>query len=599
MSGENSMGFPFSDHIDLLAQWLDGRPGIVGELERQLFGARGKAHAQSGDREPIAGIFNACFVASPAIFQHLSRLHGQLHAAHLADGFEPVRQDGYSRELDPVELVFRACHYWDVTRWPGTKGRLAYAQNLYAVFILRQLEHLSLRIWDSSTALGASDGNEHAAVRLQHVQRLLDLLNEGGRSADGIRLVRDARWLIQTAQGPLTRHVTPYFIKAANVSALSEEDRLEVHKAGAVLAGGHLRSQLRHLSWRTGWAFDDPRLLALTRSSNAMDMALLVHDLVPLLEAYSAACVRHDSRTRLALADAILQGLSADPELLLTRLDLLGPSTMIEDLFLDLRNAKAAGYTETGGVHRKYLSRYSELVRRTVESLQQDSRAFDPADAAYSPLGIVYGFCADLFSNMVLNTLRSTSSPDLSLEDMFISRERLEEKETQAHEWERLPKREGEPNAFEHSKEWAAQMYVRLTGALEARAVRPAEPNASRFPKSCLYVVPRGVAIDSLPDGVLPAGIVSAHEHCLTSDVARARISGATALSADRLIADRAEGRFLACAYSDGAWFGVSKVPVTLCLSQGKDVLIADVPPAVVDQLRTVYADLLVVIPPA
>ena len=166
---------------------------------------------------------------------------------------------------------------------------------------------------------------------------------------------------------------------------------------------------------------------------------------------------------------------------------------MIEDLFLDRGPCQVRHPTHTmGEVHRECLARYGELVGRTAESLQQDSRAFDPAHAAYSPLGIVYGFCADLFSNMVLNTLRSPSSPDLSLEDLFISRGRLEEKRTQAHEWERLPKREGEPNPFEHSMAWAAQMYARLAGALEARAARPAEPNASRFRKACLYVVPRG-----------------------------------------------------------------------------------------------------------
>ena len=273
---------------------------------------------------------------------------------------------------------------------------------------------------------------------------------------------------------------------------------------------------------------------------------------------------------------------------------------MIEDLFIDPRRSGEARDTETGEVHREYLARYGELIGRTAESLRKDSRCVRPCTTPrYSPLGIVYGFCADLFSNMVLNTLRSPSSPTLSLEDMFISRGRLEEKQTQAHEWERLPKREGEPDPFEHSTEWAAQMYVRLSGALEARAARPAEPNASGFRKSCLYVVPRGVAVDSLPDGVLPAGIVSAQEHCLTSDVTRARISGATALPADRLIADRAEGRFLACAHSEGAWFGVSKVPVTLCPSQGKDVLITDVPPAVIDIYARVCPELLVVIPPA
>ena len=471
-----------------------------------------------------------------------------MDAAHLADGFEPARQDGYARGLDPVELVFRACHHWNSSRWPGRNSRLVFAQSLYAVFVLHQLELLSLRIWDA--------GNDRAAERLQHVQRLLDVLNNGGGPAQ--RLVRDARWLIQTAQSPLTRHVRPYFNIAGQVSGLNDA-RLEIHKAGAVLAGGHLRSQLRHLSWRTGWAFDDARLLALTRSSNSMDMALLVLDLVPLLDAYAAACARHDGDARLTLADAIVQGLSADPELLLTRLDLLEPSTMLEELFVDRSNA--AAYSAMGEVHRENLARYGELVGRTAESLRQDSRAFDPAHAEYTPLGIVYGFCSDLLSNMVLNTLRSPSSSDLSLEDLFISQGRLQEKRTQAEEWTRLPKREGERDPFEHSTEWASQMYARLLSALEAR---PARPNAH------LYVVPRGISTDSLSNDALPAGIVRAQEHCLTTDVTRARETGATLMSADRMAADRSDGRFLACSNTEGAWFGVSKVLLTLCLRQEK-----------------------------
>ena len=211
--------------------------------------------------------------------------------------------------------------------------------------------------------------------------------SSAGGAARTIRIVRDARWLIQTAQSPLTRHVTPYFIKAGQRVGIVDDARLEIHKAGAVLAGGHLRSQLRHLSWRTGWAFDDPRLLALTRSSNSMDMALLVHDLVPLLDAYSAACVRQDSHKRLALADAILQGLSADPELLMTRLDLLGPSTMIEELFVDRRHAGSAFALRRISLRRTRrwaIQRWARcianvsrgtasLMGRTAESLQQDS----------------------------------------------------------------------------------------------------------------------------------------------------------------------------------------------------------------------------------
>lgn len=570
------MRFAFSDHAALLEQLLARRGAIVDTFERQLFTTRGKAHAQKGDRESIGEIFN------------ISPLSARLEQAHLKDGFEPGRQDGYARGLDPVELVLRACHHWDSTRWPGRNARLVVAQHLYYVFVLRQLEQLSLRIWDPSTPLGAG-ADEDAADRLRRVQRLLDELNAGpstplgaGQPSHG-KMVRDARWLIQTAQGPLTRNVRPYFIKAEHLSrSFDDTYRLEIHKAGAVLAGGHLRSQLRRLSSHTGWASADPQLVALTRSSNSMDMALLVRDLVPLLDAYAAACARGDDDVRLRLADAILQGLSADPELLLARLDLLGPSTAIEIV--------------SDEIDREYLARYAELVAATVKSLQQDSRAFDPVNAAYSPLGIVYGFCADLFSNMVLNTLRDGTASDLCLEDLFVSRDRLEEKRALAQDWERLPTRKGEPAPFEHSPEWAAQMYARLIEALDARAARPAESNASRCPLSRLYVVPRGVALDSVADGVLPPGIVSAQEHCLTSDGARARMSGATLLPADRLAADRAEGRLLASAQADGAWFGVSKAPLTLFLAHGKNALITDVPQEVIDILRRVCPEMLVVI---
>ena len=71
-------------------------------------------------------------------------------------------------------------------------------------------------------------------------------------------------------------------------------------------------------------------------------------------------------------------------------------------------------------VHREYLRQYGELVGRVAEPLQKTPWRSTPPRAGYSPFGMVYGFCADLLSNMVLNTLRSSSSPDLSLEDMFI-----------------------------------------------------------------------------------------------------------------------------------------------------------------------------------
>src|SRR5262249_15144606 len=157
-------------------------------------------------------------------------------------------------ELDPLELVARAYQHWQRHRWPGRNGRLAYAWTLYAVFLLRQLEYLSLRLWD--------EGAHHAAFRLTDVQRLLDDLN----AATPPIFARDARWLIQTAQGPLTRHLEPYFTIAERVTeSLTASDRLEVHKAGARLAGGHLRSQLRYRAWSADRPIDDPELRAFMR----------------------------------------------------------------------------------------------------------------------------------------------------------------------------------------------------------------------------------------------------------------------------------------------------------------------------------------------
>jgi len=578
------MDFSFSAHTGLLEQFLARRDEIVDDIERRLLSVRGKAIWENADRGLLDDILNTCFFGSAAASPEASRLKGQLAAAHVADGFEPARGDGYSRDLDSAELILRARHEWDRQRWPGRNGRIVYAQSLYAVFILRHLERLSLRVWD--------EGNDTAADRLQEVQRLLDLLNTAGAPP----CVRDARWLVQTAQGPLTRHLKPYFMIADRVSgSFTAGDRTEIHKAGAALAGGHLRSQLRHRSWETGRTFDDPHVLAMTRNSSAMDIALLVRDLVPLLREYSAACAEHDAQKRLALADAILQGLSADPELLLTRLDLLASSTIIEHLFVDRGEDRHARYTPMGEAHRECLGRYTELIGRTAHLLREDALSLDPAQAAYSPLGIVYGFCADLLSNMVLNTLCAPSAGDLSLEDTFISRGRLDQKRAQAEEWQCLPKVEGERHAFEHSIEWAKQMFARMLRALDARAARPTDLNASNCPQARLYIVPRGVTIESLVDGTLPAGIVSAQEHCLTSDVTRARETAATPLSRVQLATDRAEGRFLASADSEGAWFGVSRVPLTMCMSQGTDALITDVPSAVIDVLRLVCPEHLVV----
>jgi len=303
-------------------------------------------------------------------------------------------------------------------------------------------------------------------------------------------------------------------------------------------------------------------VLAITRNSNSMDAALLVGDLVFVLEAYKAA---EDPDRRLILADGILQGLSADPELFLTRTDVLGPCTMIEEVFIERSRGGAPQYTPFGDAHLAHLTRYRALIAELREALIQDALTLRAGSTTYSTLGIAYGFCADILTNMAIDGLLSRPGFGLSLEDMFVSGRHVESKVTRACGWEKLPSKAGEREHFEHSLDWAAQVFERTLAALSARGGD--EPG--RLPSGRLFVIPESHRRESSA-GTLPDGIVSAQEHYVTSDLPRALASGATAFPKSRILLNRKQGRFLASAEVDGKWFGVSKVLLTACLWTGK-----------------------------
>ena len=561
----------FGEHLALLREFLARRPQITEQIDSRVLSPR---RTDGG----VESLLDACFFAQPGLPRALAALKGELAASHLADGFEPIALERSLHDFNPAGLTVRAHRHWQRHRWPGRNVRLRYAAMLYSAFLLRQLEHLCLRIWD--------DGTDGATDRLLEIQVLLDRLNDA-TVADA--LVRDARWLIHTAQGPLTRRLEPYFRIAESISAsFTGPFRLEIHKAGALLTSSHLRSQLCHRASEIDRPADDPAVLAVTRNSNSMDAALLVRDLVPLLEAYGTA-----GNARLDLAEAILQGVSADPELLLTRLDLLAPCTTIEHLFVGGGDQGGVRHTPRGDAHRHVVDRYAQLIARHAESLQEDAVALDPRSRAYSPFALMSGFCADLMSNMALDALLSRPSFGLGLEDMFGTQGDLEHKRERVEGWKMLNPDEPVRHPVDYSDRWAAQAFERTTSALRARAERKDRVNASGVRDARLFVVPERNTAE-LPSLQIPDGIVVAQEHCLTSDLQRALATGATAFPRGQIVNDRNEGRFLASAESAGKWFGISKVVLTACTSQGKDALLTGVPPAVVDTLQLTCPGLVV-----
>lgn len=584
--------FSFFVHVALLNEFLTRRTEIVEGIEEKLLNVRGKETEHIRNRAHFDRLLNDCFFNLPGLAPESAQLNRQLAAMHLADGFEPIKLDKFSIDFDPLDLIVRAYEHWGTHRWPGRNGRLAWAQVIYSVFVIRQLENLSLRVWD--------DGNAQAGDRLQQLQTLLDRLNVSDTRRSRAVFVRDIRWLVQSAQGALTKHLEPYFRIAERISlSFTDSVRLGIHAAGAELAGGHLRSQIRYRASETNRSIDDPENLAVARNSNSMDTALLVRDLVALLKRYDRVCAKEgetpNGEMRLELADAILQGISSDIELFLTRLDVLAPATMIEHLFVERGEGGRVQCSSLGRAHIDYLGQYRELIGRLAPRLKEDALVLAPPPGTYSPYGISYGFVADLLSNLALDKVLSPSSSwaDLSLEDVFASRERLESKLALAKALAALPKRPGEEDHFYHAAEFAMQIFARLVSALDERSVRLSDLNASSRPHARIYVSTESEQSARSHAG-LSAGIVSANEYCFTSNEERTSSGGWPALPISQILIDRNEGRYLASAECDRGWFAVSKLILTLFICQGTNALICDVPQVLIEVLLVTCPGLIV-----
>ena len=391
-AGQQHDRVPFEAHVALLQSFLARRGEIV-ERIAALLNAQRKPRTYLEDVPLLARQLGDCFFALPGIAPEHALLERQLEDAHRASGFKPRQTPGQHNDvIDAAELMARAFLMWQRTRWPGHHGRVSYGHTLFNLYLLRRLMLLAMRLWD------AGSPNE----RLSKVQRLLDELART-TPADQPVLVRDARWLFALAQSPTTDELHGSFEIAERIAeTLPDDDRLEALKAGVRMAGGHLRSQLRHVSTQKGVPLDERELLLSTRKSNALDVATLVQGLVPLLEAYDSAVQRGDREKRTELADTICQGISPDPELFLNRLDLLGPYSMIEHLFVATDSAGRAAYTATGQRHLRLLQAYQASIPRVAKALHEDGARFRPKPGAYSPYGVLYGFSSRLLEHMAL-----------------------------------------------------------------------------------------------------------------------------------------------------------------------------------------------------
>jgi hypothetical protein len=576
---------PFQAHAELLQLFLARRDEIVERIQG-LLNAQRKPIQYLQDHSSLSRHFEYCFFTG--LTHDQSRLRGQLEEAHWASGFRPRKTPELHNDLvDPAEMMVRAFHLWQQTHWPGHTGRVRYAHTLFNLYVIRCLALLSMRLWDA--------GSSSVEDRLSQVQGLLDQLWKI-TPADQPVLVRDARWLIPLAQSPTTDELAGYFEVAQQIAeTFSEQDRIEIQKASVRMAGGHLRSQLRHVSMQKGVSLNENSLVLSTRRSNALDLALLIQGLVPLLvsyeDAYEHAIHSGDGQNRLELAAAICQGISSDPELFLNRLDLLGPYSMIEHLFITTDRDGHVVYTPMGQRHVRLLQEFEARISRLSKPLYEDCQHFRPVDGAYSPYGVLYGFSSNLIEHMALKTLQPGAVTRFSLEDVFADGEA--DKLAWVNGWRKLPhiKREV-AKLLEYPQQFAEDTFARIEHALRRRA-SDVEANAA-VQTGRLFVVAGGPGDDLHADSAVPLTPDLPLQYIRSSDMQIVAANKADSDDQTHLLDGRLEGEFVLSYKTSGGWVAITKDILTEVLGAGHDVKIVALPRVAAGVLKLMCPNLVI-----
>jgi hypothetical protein len=574
---------PFQAHIELLQIFLAHRDQIVERIQGVL-NAQQQPAAWLQQRALLAREFEDCFYKLAAIRRDQSALRGQLQQAHWARGFQPRVMPGIPNDMfDPADMMSRAFTLWRNTRWPGRNGRVRYAQTLFNLYLVRCLTLLNMRIWDDGASADAASG------RLAQNQHVLDALWKTS-PADQPVLVRDVRWLVPVAQSPTTDDLGPYFEVARLVAEmLAEADRLEIHKAAVLMAGGHLRSQLRHFNMQ-GRSIDDASLILSTRRSNALDCAMTIQALVPLLAAYERAVEAGDNAHRLELASVICQAISPDPELFVNRLDLLAGYSMIEHLFIATDRDGREVHTPMGERHLRLLGAYAVLLPRMAASLDEDCRRFRPVPGCYSPYGVMFGFSSNLLEHMTMKALQPEAETRFSLEDVFADGEAGSEKLAWVSGWRRLPHMTAEvQKLYEYPQQFAEDIFLRIEQAFRGRVADGAV--STRIRTGRLYIVP-GEGARDVP---VAAGVQDLPVRYILSSVPQL-VDAHQAQSIDqaRLLTERREGEFLVSYQIAGGWVAISKDVLTEVLGEGRDARIVGLPPAAAGVLGLMLPELAI-----
>jgi hypothetical protein len=568
--GADSDPVPFPANVQLLRLFLAHREEIVESIEGVL-NAQRKPVGYRQHHSLLSRDFEDCFLVRTAARDGETRLRGQLEEAHWAAGFRPRPVSDLHNELiHPAEMMIRAFYCWQRTRWPGHNGRLHYAHTLFNLYVLRWLQFLSMRLWD--------EGPSSASGRLAEIQGVLDALWKSSPAGQPA-FVRDARWLVPVAQSLITDELAPYFEVARQVAeTLPDAHALEIQKAHVRMIGGHLASQIRYYCTKEGVPIHEPSVVLRTRASSALDFALLVQGLVALLKAYDRALQSGDERTRLDMAGAICQGISADPELFLNRVNLLSAYTMIEHVFIAMDGAGHAAYSPAGQRHVRLLQEYGALMGRLIQPLRDDFPRFRPVAGRCSPYGVIFGLPSHLIEHMALKAMQHDAETRFSLEDVFDDGDTSAAKLAWVNGWRQLPHIDrAAQRLYDYPQQFAEDIYSRIESELSQASVAKSRAGSrtGRLVIVCEDDPETDAKASAIPE--LPARFFTSSD----------------SQSVAALLASRREGHFLVSYKTSGGWIALKKDLLTEVLGAGRDARIAGLPADVAHVLQLMCTDLV------
>jgi hypothetical protein len=267
---------------------------------------------------------------------------------------------------------------------------------------------------------------------------------------------------------------------------------------------------------------------------------------------------------RIDMAGAILQGISADPELFLNRIHLLSAYSMIEHVFIETDHEGDVVYSHTGQRHVRLLKEYGALIERLTPSLRDDLPRFRPVDGSYSPYGLIFGLPSHLIEHMALKAMEHGAETRFSLEDLFDDGDTSAAKLAWVNGWRRLPHIGREVQGlFDYPHQFAEDIYGRIE-----REIKQSDSGSTT---GRLYIGDSNVS--AVPE--LPA------RYWVSSDKDQAQ-----------LLASRREAHFLVSYETPGGWMALKKDLLTEVLGAGRDARIVGLPTDAAQVLRLMCADL-------